>query len=255
MNLRKISIVILLVALASGSYLFYSSRKRDKSEMVPVANEVKISKTDIVSPEKRAEKFHKPPPSQVEEMVAASQSTNALAPDTSGNTISQTEVERDLEHIDELLGEENNKEALLLCKKWMKSADPEVRDDIAFSLGWMGVRALPELSRMLSDENKEVRDTAFSSWSDALDDLKEEDLKVEMIVLGISVINDKDNIDAAVMQLETVSDNNAVNAMIRIIQDGVPVASEAAREHYSFVTGEDYTTPQAARQWLEDNAE
>lgn len=152
--------------------------------------------------------------------------------------------------LDDLVGAESYKEAILIARKLMNSANAEVRQDVADNLGWIGLEALAELSQMLSDPDQDVAQSVFTHWAQALDSIKAEGLKVQLLIAGLQVVDDESSLESGVMMFDSMAEEVSVPALVEVIEGGNSVASEVAREHYEFTTGTEYTTPEAARVWV-----
>ena len=160
-----------------------------------------------------------------------------------------------LKEIEELVDNDNVTEALKKIETVIDSPAPDVRRDIVELCGWIGVKALPTLSRMLGDEDSEVNAEAFENWEFQLEEITDEYLKAEVLTAGIKLINSQEAAESAIMHFESVPDDAAVLGLVSIIEEGTSVASEVAYEHYEFVTDEKYTSPEAAERWIIENVE
>ena len=56
-----------------------------------------------------------------------------------------------------------------------------------------------------------------------------------------------------IMEINDLPNSAQMDILTRLIEGGNKAAAEVAREHYEFVTGEPYTTPDAAQKWLQEN--
>ena len=121
--------------------------------------------------------------------------------------------------------------------------------------GWIGLKALTELSLMLKDKNPEVASTALHNWELTIDEITDDSLKAEIAIEGIKVLKNQDDVEGMLLLFDAMEESVGVRSIVNIIQNGTPVASELAREHYEFMTEEPYTTPEAAEAWLKKQAE
>lgn len=161
------------------------------------------------------------------------------------------------EKMEERVDSEDFTAALKIARQLMRSKDEEVRSRVVSSLGWIGIKALPELSEMLADENEDIAAEAFQQWKEMVDEVADEAMKGSLIVAGMTNPNMKNqgDLEACVMEFDSLRDDIAVRGLVSIIQSSNPVASEVARDHYTFVTGTDYTTPEEAEKWISENVE
>lgn len=172
---------------------------------------------------------------------------DSRVPGASSKEMAQVEAAR------ERLDEEDTAGALKLIRGVMKSRDPEIRSEAASMLGWIGVRALGELSEMLSDEEDEVARKAFDEWQCALEEIEDDAVKANLLTVGMMAMNDQERMEECVMAFTQLPDDLAVRGLVRMIGSNNPIASEVAREQYGFVTGDEYISPDEAEKWIREN--
>lgn len=180
--------------------------------------------------------------------------TNRLA----GITVEKTE--RTPEQIKatemrELLDGGKEKEALQAARGLMGSSDVGVRSRVLSVLGWLGSRALPELTQMLTDENEALANEALTQWKMALDEVDDVASKADLLVTAINSMKNSTDMEALVLSFSQLPNDVAVRSLVQIIQGGNTAAAAVGREHYSFVTQTDYTSPEAAEAWIRQNVE
>lgn len=152
------------------------------------------------------------------------------------------------------LDEDDQKGALEMARQLMKSSDVEVRTEVVGVLGWIGVKALPELSAMLADADAAVAAAALTQWQSALEEVEDEAVKAQLQEAAMMVLQSQEQLEEIATGLSNLPDALAVRSLVRIIQSGNPVASEVAREQYKAATGEDFTSGSRAEAWLKQNA-
>ncbi len=157
------------------------------------------------------------------------------------------------EKMREQLDSGNESEALALARQLIKSGEPDVRSETIVVLGWIGVKALPELSSLLADKDKTVAEEAFREWQVVVDEISDDSVKSQMLVAGMTVIEDVDSLEELVMSFNDLPDELAVRDLAALAQSENALAAKVAREHYEFVTGEPFTTAQAAEAWIKQN--
>ena len=167
-----------------------------------------------------------------------------------GFALNKQEVERALDAMDEFIAADDEENALKVARILMNSEDADVRREVLDTLGWIGVKALPELTSMLGDDDAELAADAFEEWENAVDDISEDKSKAAMLAAGLKVMTDEDAIESAILTFDTIDDKIAVRAIAEIIESGTPASAAVAYEHYNFVTDEDYTTRQAVEDWI-----
>jgi hypothetical protein len=161
----------------------------------------------------------------------------------------------DADKMQTLLDDDDQTAALVIARKLMLSKDPEIRSEVVSTFGWIGVKALPELSVMLADESEDVGAEAFQQWKEAIDEVSDEARKAQLLALGMQTMIRQDELEEAVMEFNDLPEDLAVRSLVAVIQSSNPVASEVAREHYEFFTGDAYTTPADAEKWIAENVE
>jgi HEAT repeat protein len=175
------------------------------------------------------------------------------------NSVTATAVdaaaEAVLDQIDQFIADDDLDSAYQLARTLMGHSDPEVRTEAAETFGWIGLKALTELSLMLKDADPDVAATALHNWELTIGDITDDTLKSEIVIEGVKLLQDPDDIEGIIMQLDSMEDDLAVRTVVQIIRDGTPAASEVAREHYEFMTDEPYTSPEAAEAWLKKQAD
>ena len=159
-------------------------------------------------------------------------------------------TEKVLDQIDELLADDREFEALELARTLMNNPDPEIRSEAVGVFAWAGVKGLADLSIMLADPNEDVAQEAADAWENAIDEISDDAAKAQVLAAGIKTMTNEENAESAIMLYDTMDGYIAVPALVSIIQNGTPVASKVAREHYEFFTDESYTSPEAAAQWV-----
>lgn len=173
----------------------------------------------------------------------------------SGQTAVQTADQKAAEKMRELLDSDKEEQALALARELMKSGDAGVRSEAIVVFGWIGVKALPELSALLSDQVGTVAEEAFQHWQNAVDEISDDTLKSQVLVAGMSAMSDQDSLESTVMAFDKLPEDMAVRSLVSLIQSENARAAGVAREHYEFVTSETYSTPQAAEAWIKANRE
>ncbi len=163
--------------------------------------------------------------------------------------------ERRVEDLDNLVNAESYNAAIKLARELMKSDNAQIRLAVAENLGWIGLEALPELSVMINDPEKDVAESAFNYWLQAVENLEDEQQRVGLLVEGLKTVEDEFRVEEGVMMLNSLPDEVSVRALVRIIEEGNPVASVVARDNYFFFTEQEYVSRQGAEKWLDQQAE
>ena len=69
------------------------------------------------------------------------------------------------------------------------------------------------------------------------------------------IIRDKESLESMIMELGDCDDVAAMQAIVNLIASKNANASSVAREHYEFVTGEEYTDFATAEKWVRENCD
>lgn len=144
-------------------------------------------------------------------------------------------------------------EALEQARQLMKSNDAEVRSQSVHVLGRIGLKALPELSDLVTDQDGAVSRAAFLQWKGIVSAIPDEAMKSRIVLAGMSVLDDKAKLNELAAVLSALPKPLSLRSLSSLVQAANPYAAEVAREHYALMTGEPYTTPQAAEIWIQAN--
>lgn len=169
------------------------------------------------------------------------------------------EDEKLVESIQAALDDENIAEVRKLTESLVNHPEAEVRQRAVEALQWFGSKSLDALTPFLADSNEDVKSSALDAVEMALSDMDDESAKLSYIE-SVFQIKDACSDDALTMlagQTKGFEDSAAVvDAAVRIISaNSNPAAVREMKEVYEFVTGEPYTTPDAAQQWRAANTE
>ncbi len=245
----KILVVVGLVGLAAAGALYLLRESKGRQASPPPA-----TKTSQVGAQKRTNAV----PSTVSATGHAARAAQPLArrsPVSPTNEIVVLEDREEAEKLQDRLDSDDQAAVLVLARKLMLSKDVEVRSQVVGALGWIGIKALPELSALLSDESEEIVAEAFQRWKEAVDEVSDEAMKGQLLVAGMQALKGQDDLEACAMEFNSLPDDIAVRGLLTVIQSSNPIASEVARGHYAFVTGNAYTTPADAEKWITENVE
>ncbi len=135
------------------------------------------------------------------------------------------------------------------------STNVEIRSDLVDALGWFGKDAMEDLLPFMADEDEDVRNDAIDYWTGALGEIEDVKSRGSMIEMVMKVIKDEDALDAMTTELSDLEDIDALQVLVNVMSepDISPNAVKAAKEHYEFVTGEEWKGIDAAEEWLREN--
>lgn len=168
--------------------------------------------------------------------------------------LSATE-KRQLNAIQNALDKEDLAALLAVLPDASKSPNAEVRNEMVDALGWFGEEAMLELLPFMADRDEDVAQSALDSWTTSLSEIEDEKEKATLIESAMLVIRDEDGLESMVMELDDCDELVAMQTVINLIESHNPKAVRVAREHYEFMTGDEYTSLEAAEKWMYENYE
>lgn len=151
------------------------------------------------------------------------------------------------------LDDGNFTNVLAAVREILAGNNQELRRQLPAALDWFGIQSLKELTEMLFDKDPQVAAEARDVWGRALDGIENLETKAEVLDAGLRAITDEDSLEQLVMNVNEMRNAVSLQILLNMISSDNPVAQKVAREHYEFVTGEEYTTPAAAQKWLDEN--
>ncbi|HOE61797.1 MAG TPA: HEAT repeat domain-containing protein [Kiritimatiellia bacterium] len=179
-----------------------------------------------------------------------------LASPSPTNEVPLTPEQKLAATMEERLDNGDERGALELARQLLKAESSEVRSDVVTTLGWIGVKALPELSVMLGDADSEVSEEALQQWIMAIEEIEDPHAKAQMLALAMRSTRDEDTLQSIAMEFNGLPEDVVLRSLQTIIQgqkNGPAV--DVAREEYESITGEEYSTPEALEKYILENVE
>lgn len=145
-----------------------------------------------------------------------------------------------------------------VAKTLRAQKNPDLKIEAIDALGFFGKDALSDLIPFLKDASNEVVDSASDRISSMLDELdeNEKEFKADFITMMLSTkgLCNAEATDQFVGQLESIGSDDEKLAVRMIAQliEGEQIDDRVkarAKEAYEFVTGDAYTTFEAAEKW------
>lgn len=169
----------------------------------------------------------------------------------------RTPAERALsKRIEQALDDEKLEDALACAKEALRCGNAEVRQEMVDALGWFGAAALPELTPFLADPDEDVRESAMNEWSMAVSEIENETEKIGIVEVAMSILTDEDGLEEISGEYIGIDEKLAVESLVRIVAaNGSKEGVAKAKETYEFVTGEEWTSAEAARKWIAEEYE
>lgn len=160
------------------------------------------------------------------------------------------------EAIEKSLDDEDLAAARALAAQAMAVSNTDIRQAMVDTLGWFGVKALPEITPFLADPDEDVRDAALSEWSTAISDINDEGEKLGVVELAMHVLTNEDALEDISGEYIGTDEKLAVESLLRVIEAGGSKNGIAkAKETYEFVTGEEFVDRAAAEKWIAEEYE
>lgn len=176
----------------------------------------------------------------------------AQARGTNGVSRSEDQIAADL--MQERLDNNDEAGALKVARTLMKSKEKAVRSQVVSSLGWVGVKALPELSQMLNDGDPDIEREVFQQWTASLNEIESEDMQQQMLISGMQTMQDLESLEESVMLFSQMDQGLAIRGLVQLVDSENALAASVARAHYEHMTGQEYTTSAAAEDFIKANA-
>ena len=145
--------------------------------------------------------------------------------------------------------------AASLLDEARRSESREVREKAVEALSWFGRKALDDLTLFMADPDEDVRQDACNAFESALSEVEDAQEKSQYAIAALETLEDREQLDSLIMEINDLPDALQIAIVTRLIEGPNKTAGDAAREHYAFVTGEEYESPEAAQEWLRENPE
>jgi len=144
----------------------------------------------------------------------------------------------------------------------MSSQDAELRKHAIDALAWCGSRSLPHLTKMLSDPNAEVAESALNAVQNTLmgmDDAFSQFKMAAAYLMQFSENEDARTVFAGIISsasgqlVESRENRTVVVETILTLIDAGGALGEQAKELYSDITGEDWVNRSTALMWAKNS--
>lgn len=139
-----------------------------------------------------------------------------------------------------------------LVEAALASENRDLREAVVDALGWFSEDTMMELVPFFSDPDEDIAEAAQSHWMDGLRQMEDDGEKAGVIEVSLKAIKNKDKIGDIMNELIGIDELAAVQVVVNVIEGG-GVATEAAKEVYNSITGEDWKDVDAAEEWLQEN--
>ena len=226
--------------------------KQSPGERMPAA-EASESRPAPKQEKKAARKVQKRPSRRPAQAQPAPRLAAPSVP--SEETAMSAEDKAAYDTLQEALDSDDYEKLAPLLEKASQSGNREVREKAVEALSWFGRAALSDLTLFMADPDEDIRQDACTAWASALSEVEDAQEKGQYASAALEILQDKNLSDSLIMEINDLSDAQQIDIVMRLIEGPNKTAGEAAREHYEFITGEEYESPEAAEQWLQENPE
>lgn len=155
-----------------------------------------------------------------------------------------------VKEIEKWQDEEQSEELLNLDKRVREADGPEVREAFLEAISILGVKAISTFVAYLCDPNEDVANAAMNNFEFALSEIDDEEFKLSAVESVFMTVSKPESLEYLAGELNAADEKLAVETILRIVDSGNKAGAKVAKESYEFITGEEFTTPAAARDWI-----
>lgn len=138
----------------------------------------------------------------------------------------------------------------------MRSSDAQRRKSAAARLADFGEAGLPVLAELMRDANHEVASLAASNFVAGVMVINDDRETAACAKAGMLATQDTTMLERLGMALVMAAENRpAVEAIIGVIENGIPNQVKAAKEAYASITGDEWVSKPTAEAWIKENCE
>lgn len=152
--------------------------------------------------------------------------------------------------MDAAFWNDDMKGAIALAASAVDSGNVELREKAVECLAWYDVDGMAALTPFLTDPDEGIAAQALDAWTDALAHVDDDNERADIVRLMAKELKSEEAINNMLITTGNTSDLATMQIIVDVIDCGTEEAMAAAREHYEFMTGEEFTTLEAAEEWL-----
>ena len=161
-----------------------------------------------------------------------------------------------LDELNEAMCEDDLETVSFAAEEFAKHPNPVMRRAAVEAISWFGDKGLADMAVFLVDGDEEVAELAKERWSLGVQEVEDDQEKATLAKLGMLYVTDEDSLTTFMGDLTTVDDDlKVMQVLVDLIEEGTPESAAVAREQYEWMTGDEYTTVDAADSWLQENYE
>ena len=140
--------------------------------------------------------------------------------------------------------------AIALAASTIGSDNVELREKAVECLAWYDVDGMAALTPFLTDPDEGIAAKAIAAWTDALAHIDDDNERADIVRLMAKELKSGEAINNMLITTGNTSDLATMQIIVDVIDCGTEEAMAVAREYYEFMTGEEFTTLEAAEEWL-----
>jgi hypothetical protein len=132
----------------------------------------------------------------------------------------------------------------------MTVSDPAARREALDMFRWLGIEALPELTRMLADPSEHLAQLALEGWQNVLPEITDHTGYVRAVAEAVTTIRDLAARHAFMMQVSLLPDDVAADYYVGMLDAQDKEVVELALEYLSFMAQEPIENKADAARWI-----
>ena len=162
-----------------------------------------------------------------------------------------------MKEAERVVDEDDLQGARALAEAALASGNRELRENVVEALGWFGEEAMVELMPFLSDPDEDVADAAKTHWMMGLQELDDDGEKAGVIEMALKGLKDHDMIEDVADELIGIDELAALQVLVDVLEDEsiTQASKDMLKEVYNSITEEEWTSVDAAEEWLQENYE
>ena len=161
-----------------------------------------------------------------------------------------------LDELNEAMCDDDLETVSFAAEELAQNPNPIIRRAAVEAISWFGDKGLADMAVFLVDGDEEVAELAKERWSLGVQEVEDDQEKATLAKLGMLYVRDEDSLTTFMGDLTTVDDDlKVMQVLVDLIEEGTPESAAVAREQYEWMTGDEYTTVDAADVWLQENYE
>ena len=165
-----------------------------------------------------------------------------------------TEQERKVfDDIQAAMDSDDSAQVRKLCATITAASKRELREQAVVALGWFDGETMAELTPFLVDPDESIASDALFQWQESLNQISSDAQKASLIASAMNILTDDSALDQLSLLYAGLDERIAVQSLVGVISGSNAPGVEKGKEMYEHITGENYTTPEAAEKWLKDN--